>query len=441
MPINWSGSVSLNDVQTNFGGTNPIGMNEYYRGGSNVTNTRSDDGGNSSVPTSGQISMSQFRGTLGKGSAIWMWGINSNGSLGQNTGSVNRSSPVLVVGGITDWVQFSAGTLVSHGIRANGTLYGWGYGPNGRIGDGTVVNRSSPVLVAGGFTDWVEVADCSVGGFGSNSGALTFGRRSNGTLYGWGRNVSFQVGDGTNVARSSPVLVTGGITDWVQVSAGLNHGVALRANGTLYSWGPKTFGVLGNNDASYGYVSSPGLVVGGFTDWTKVTAGTNTSMATRSNGTLYAWGYGSYGRLGDGNAVNRSSPVLVVGGFTDWVQPSMGSSHSAAVRSNGTIWSWGDNSYGVLGNNDGSGFYTTQRSSPVSVVGGITDWVQVTAGVGISMGLRANGTLYSWGRNNFGQLGDGTVVNRSSPTLVVGGISNWVQCSMGRFIGGALRRA
>ena len=145
----------------------------------------------------------------------------------------------------------------------------------------------------------------------------------------------------------------------------------------------------------------------------------------RSNGTLWAWGNNSGGKLGDNSTVSKSSPVSVVGGFTDWCQVSAGGEHSAAVRTNGTIWSWGNGNNGRLGNNS-----TIARSSPVSVVGGFTDWCQVSAGESHSVGIRTNGTLWSWGYNNNGQLGDGTVVSKCSPVPVNGGFTDWCSASV-----------
>jgi len=141
----------------------------------------------------------------------------------------------------------------------------------------------------------------------------------------------------------------------------------------------------------------------------------------------WAWGLSYRGRLGDNSAIDRSSPVSVVGGFTDWCQLSAGGAHSLGVRSNGTAWAWGYNS-GRLGDNT-----TISRSSPVSVVGGFTDWYQVSAGDAHSLGVRTNGTAWSWGNNSQGRLGDDSTISRSSPVSVVGGFTDWYQVSTGSY--------
>jgi alpha-tubulin suppressor-like RCC1 family protein len=130
-------------------------------------------------------------------------------------------------------------------------------------------------------------------------------------------------------------------------------------------------------------------VVGGFTDWVQISAGRIHTSAIRANGTAWGWGSNISGRLGDGTVTNRSSPVSVVGGFTDWVQISAGTGSAgttAAIRANGTAWTWGLNSNGLLGINEPNTF--AQSFAPVSVVGGFTDLVQISAGYGHIAAIR-----------------------------------------------------
>jgi len=355
----------------------------------------------------------------------YAWGNNTLGSLGDNT-TASKSSPVSVVGGFTDWVQVSGGggfggNNHSLGLRANGTLWAWGNNANGQLGDNATAAKSSPVSVVGGFTDWIQAS--------AGNSYHSLGLRANGTLWAWGSNSQGILGNNTNYDSSSPVSVVGGFTDWVQASAGGGHSLAVRANGTLWAWGYAGSGQLGDNDAAINpggmRKSSPVSVVGGFTDWVQASAGGGHSLAVRANGTLWAWGYNGRGQLGDNTITNRSSPVSVVGGFTNWVQASAGTSHSLGLRANGTLWAWGNNSQGRLGDNT-----VVSKRSPVSVVGGFTDWIQASAGYH-SLGLRANGTLWAWGFNGQGRLGDNTIVNKSSPVSVVGGFTNWVQANAG----------
>ena len=354
--------------------------------------------------------------------SAWAWGYSACGRLGDNT-TANKSSPVSVVGGFTNWSQVSSGRNHSLGVGTNGIAWAWGYANAnyGVLGDNTKVDKSSPVSVVGGFTDWSQVAA------GNNH---SLGLRTNGTAWGWGAGYSKAIGDNAAGNKSSPVSVVGGFTDWCQISAGEGHSTAVRTNGTAWAWGYNTCGRLG--DDTNVNKSSPVSVVGGFTDWCQVSGGYRHSAGVRQNGTAWAWGLGTCGRLGDNTIVTKSSPVSVVGGFTDWCQISASHEHSVAVRQNGTAWSWGRNTCGRLGDNT-----TADKSSPVSVVGGFTDWCQVSAGFRgcFSLGVRTNGTAWSWGRGEFGQLGNNSSANYSnmfsSPVSVVGGFTDWYEVSGG----------
>jgi alpha-tubulin suppressor-like RCC1 family protein len=346
----------------------------------------------------------------------YAWGGGTYGKLGDNT-TVSKSSPVSVVGGFTDWVQVEAGGSHTLAIRANGLAYAWGSNSFGQLGNNTAVSSSSPVSVVGGYTDWVQLSAGKV---------HSLGIRANGTAWAWGNNSRGGLGDNTTVDKSSPVSVVGGYTDWIQVSGGNKHSLGVRANGIAWAWGYNNMGQLGDNTVTS--KSSPVSIVGGFTDWVQLSAGSYHSLGVRSNGTAWAWGNNSPGRLGDNTTVDKSSPVSVVGGFTDWVQVSAGYSSSKGLRANGTAWAWGGGTFGKLGDNT-----AVDKSSPVSVVGGFTDWVQLGGGSDHSIGLRANGTAWAWGFAGSGRLGDNTAVNKSSPVSVVGGFTDWVQVSSGQY--------
>jgi alpha-tubulin suppressor-like RCC1 family protein len=355
------------------------------------------------------------------------WGNNNFGQLGTNEGiTSSRSSPVAVVGGFTDWCQISAGSDRTIGLRENGTAWAWGCNGTGRLGDNTTITRSSPVAVVGGFTDWCQIS--------AGRGTHTLGVRNNGTAWAWGSNQTGRLGTGNTISASSPVSVIGGFTDWRQVGAGFAHSLGVRINGTAWAWGFNGSGRLGDNSITDR--SSPVSVVGGFTDWCQVSAGVAHSLGLRTNCTAWAWGCNPVGQLGDISIVSKLSPVSVAGGFTDWCQISAGSYHSLGLRTNGTVWAWGCNGDGRLGDNNNPIFH---QSSPVSVVGGFTDWCQISAGGSHSLGMRTNSTVWAWGFNQNGQLGDNTVTAKSSPVSVVGGITDWCQISAGGTASIALR--
>jgi hypothetical protein len=355
---------------------------------------------------------------------IRLWGDNSSGQLGNGT-TTARSSPVSVVGGFTDWCQISAGSGHTVAVRADGTTWAWGSNVSGQLGDNTATSRRSPVSVVGGFTDW-----CQVGAGGYHTMAV----RMSGSAWSWGDNCRGQLGDGTTTTQSSPVSVVGGFSNWCAVSAGLRQTVAVRLNGTIWAWGRNSYGLLG--DGTNTSRSSPVSVVGGFCDWCTVSASSSHSVAVRSSGTAWSWGLNAPSRLGDGTTINRSSPVSVLGGFCDWYHTSGGEFHTVAVRLEGTAWAWGDNGSGQLGRGNTAG-----STSPVSVVGGFSDWCQISAGFEHTVAVRTVGTTWAWGYNSAGRLGDGTTTRRSSPVSVVGGFSDWCHISAGSFHTAAIRQA
>jgi alpha-tubulin suppressor-like RCC1 family protein len=253
------------------------------------------------------------------------------------------------------------------------------------------------------------------------------GRNSPG-LWVWGNN-SYGIGgalglnDRTN--RSSPVQV-GALTNWRNLSGGINHSLAVKTDGTLWSWGSNGYGQLGHNDITPR--SSP-VQVGGLNNWRQVSGGSsNFSAAIKTDGTLWTWGTNGSGNLGLGNTTRQSSPVQV-GALTNWKFVGNGAVHLLAIKTDGTLWSTGFNSSGQLGLGD-----TTGRSSPTQI-GTLTDWKHVGGGNTFSAGIRNNGTLWTWGSNGSGQLGLGDTNNRSSPTQV-GTLTNWkliAQDSAGTF--------
>jgi alpha-tubulin suppressor-like RCC1 family protein len=222
------------------------------------------------------------------------------------------------------------------------------------------------------------------------------------------------LGDGTIVDKSSPVQI-GALSDWSQVSAGSNHSLATKTNGTLWAWGLNGSGQLGDGP-NFVNKSSP-IQIGALSDWSQVSGGGNHSLAIKTNGTLWAWGAATSGQLGDGTTVSKSSPVQI-GALSDWSQVSGGGSHSLAIKTNGTLWAWGRGNEGQLG--DGT---TVSKSSPIQI-GALSDWSQVRGAGNASLAIKTDGTLWAWGLGASGQLGDGTIVNKSSP-VQIGALTNW----------------
>jgi alpha-tubulin suppressor-like RCC1 family protein len=349
--------------------------------------------------------------------AAYMFGANTYGQLGDST-LVNKSSPVPVVGGYS-FVQVATGGGHCIGIESDGRAYAWGLNRTndlfpigtGQLGDNSILDKSSPVLVVGGHS-FIQVAAGT-----RHSLAL----KADGSVYAWGQNTNSQLGnnDPTSASKSSPVPVSGSHA-FIQVAAGGNHSLALKADGSVYTWGYNSNGQLGDN--SIVSKSTPVLVSGSHA-FIQVAGGLNYSLALKADGSVYAWGQNTNGQLGDNSITAKSSPVPVSGSHA-FIQVAGGTYHSLALKADGSVYAWGSNINGQLGDNS-----TADKSSPV-LVSGSHSFIQVAASKNFnpglesmfyhSMAVKSNGQVYTWGGNIYGELGDNTVVVKSSPVLISG---------------------
>ncbi len=303
---------------------------------------------------------------------------------------------------------FATSTLVnvlvaSHASAASTELYSWGYNVDGQLGNGTTTNAGTPVKVS--LPAGVTATKAAAGGDHS----LAVG--SDGKLYAWGLNSSGQLGNGTIVSSSTPVVVSmpAGVTA-TAVSAGESHSVALGSNGRVYDWGDNGFGELGNGTTNDAHSPIAVTLPAGVTP-IAVAAGQFMTEALASNGNVYAWGDGAMGELGNGHVVNEPSPVQVnVAGAT---AIAAGGYHSLII-SGGDVYAWGYGGLGQLG--DGA---LTNASTRVktNLPAGVTP-TAIAAGLYHSMAIGSNGKLYSWGNNANGELGNGTLTNEKDPVIV-----------------------
>ena len=345
---------------------------------------------------------------------LWSWGRGASGGPGLND-TVNRSSPVQV-GTNTTWSANTSAIASSvdmgFAIKTNGTLWSWGSNNFGGLGQNDAVPRSSPTQV-GGLTNWSKIA---------SHGNFSLAIKTDGTLWSWGFNSTGQLGTNSVVYRSSPVQV-GADTTWLKITTGNYNSVAIKTNGTLWAWGNGQR--LPHNNTSSQNRSSP-IQIGFDTNWSDVAGGANIFLALKTDGTIWSWGNNFNGALGlnVGQQAARSSPTQV-GADTNWSSISMGEHLASAIKTDGTLWSWGQNDAGQLGLNN-----TIYRSSPVQV-GADTTWLKITNSYS-QMAIKTNGTLWTWGYNNFGQLGLNDTSNRSSP-VQIGTNTNWSNITNGAY--------
>ena len=329
---------------------------------------------------------------------LWAWGQNFTGQLGNGTTVREERAPVRV-GNVTAWTQVSAGMGHTIGIRTDNTLWAWGLNINGQLGDGTQTQRISPVRVG---TYWRSAAA---------GGEHTVGISADGSLWAWGNNLSGQLGDGTTVEQRLRPVRIGAATDWRAVAAGGAHTVGIRADCSLWAWGSNMHGQLGNNAHGWGNDRSAPVRIGADANWAQVSAGHEHTVAIRTDGSLWAWGRNEWGQLGDGTGTDRRVPVRI-GTDSDWAFVAAGDRHNVAIRTDGSLWAWGHNPQGQLGDNT-----ATLRRVPVQI-GTYADWVMVSSGSAHTIAARADGSLWAWGQNFNGRLGDGTMTGRRSPVPV-----------------------
>ena len=348
---------------------------------------------------------------------LWGWGYNSNGQLG--LGEIPEGCPATSycdiprqIGSDADWAAVSAGTNHTLALRADGSLWAWGSNTTGQLGLGDTANRSSPVQVSS-TSDWVAV---------SAGDRHSMALKTNGTLWGFGYNEGGQLGLGHTADSSTPQQEMTNATDWVAVSAGGDNTLARKADGTLWAWGTNGNGELGLGAGAGTYIHTP-QQVGVDTDWHSVTAGYYHTLAVKADGSLRTWGDNSDGGLGLGLMARFLEPTQLVTG-ADWASVSAGTSHTLALKADGTLWAWGSNNSGQLGLDD-----TDTRYTPTRV--GSDTWLAVSAGYGdFSLGIQSDGTLWAWGSNTVGRLGLGDSVDRHLPTQI--GMNNgWVAVSAG----------
>jgi len=364
------------------------------------------------------------------GGSLYVWGRNDFGQLGQNNRSSAYTNSPIQVGTTSDW---KTGTFTKSvlAIKTNGTLWGWGANPTGSLGLNDTIHRSSPVQIGTG-TDWKDVVVGQlVPGTSTFTTSFTLAIKTDGTLWGWGANDFGQLGSNNTINRSSPVQI-GTTNGWKKVLTGEYCVLALKNDGTLWGWGRNDRGQLGSNNTIDR--SSP-VQIGSNSNWKDI-AVMNHVLAIKTDGTLWGWGFNNFGELGLNNIVNGSSPVQI-GTNTDWKKihgaitqndTPLTPGHSCAIKTDNTLWVWGYNHNGQLGDNT-----IVSKSSPIQI-GTSTDWFNIRAfNSKSSFGLKTDGSLWTWG-NNFSEL----IILASSP-VQIGTLTRWKNTNFGGGVtGGAI---
>ncbi len=409
----------------------------------NTPDTSCNKGADSYVPISSSVTAiaaaARVSFAVTNDGSLWSWGMNKIGQLG--AGDTTNSVTPLKIG--SGFATVSAGYGHSLALKTGGTLWAWGDNSFGQLGDGSTVSETTPVQI--GTATYTAV-----------SAGLNFSLaiKSDGTLWAWGDNSFEQLGIGDTTPAGCTATTSGtiptaycqrpvqiGSDSYIAVSAGTGHALALKSDGTLWAWGDNTFGELGDG-CYYDLTKSPKQLVCGSrttlnsnvpeaidsgSTYKAIAAGYLYSLGIKSDGTLWGWGSNAHGNLGTGESKNTYVvPTKIGDGFS--VDPHALSAskfsvlgnttvyyHSLALKSDGGIWAWGDNTFGQLG--DGS---RTTATTPERILADSSNvYTAVSAGDGDhSLAVQSNGTLWAWGSNSCGQLGDGTTNTAQAPITV-----------------------
>jgi hypothetical protein len=404
-------------------------------GGSGGSGGTSGTGGTGGQDAGPEASTGGSGGTGGTGGTGGSAGSAGAAGMAGTAGAAGAAG-----GGLGCAVALAAGLHHSCAINSDSTLFCWGNNYEGALGDGTTVHKPSPVQVTALGTGVVQV---------SAGRGYSCARKIDGTLWCWGYNLDGVLGDGTKFDKPSPVQVSALGTSVAEVAAGASHTCARKTDGTLWCWGSNYLGQLGDGTStdkslpvqvvSLG-ASVLGVAAGGFSTY-------GHACARTSDNSLWCWGCNYDGELGDGTGISHGTPVQLITLGTDVVGVSARSYQTCAYKGNGTLWCWGLNTYGQLGDGTtgGPGCGGACKLAPVQVASLGTNVVEAATGgygyAGHSCARLADGTVWCWGNNNDGQLGDGTAsgqtcgseVCKPSPVQVTALGANAVEIAVGGY--------
>ncbi len=304
--------------------------------------------------------------------------------------------------------QIAAGALHTAVLKSDGTVWAWGRNSEGQLGNNSTTGSEIPVQ-ASGMTQVTAIA----------AGLEhTVALRNDGTVWAWGCNSYGQLGDnttGTNRQTAVQVVVdepTGmtPITEVTAIAAGMHYTVALKSDGTVWAWGWNDVGQLGNGTTT---ASNIPIQVIGLTEITAIAAGESHALALKSDGTVWAWGWNASGQLGDGTTISRNTAVKL-SELTGVTAIAAGRLHTVALKSDGTVWSCGSNGVGQLGSE------AVTDSKIMMKVSGLSDIKAITSGSNQTAVLKSDGTVWTWGWNSFGQLGDNSDIDRYTAVKAIG---------------------
>ena len=360
---------------------------------------------------------------------LYVWGNNAYGRLGDS--STATYSPIPITISTTSTMTRIMKSKSAFGVdnttgtaHIDGTLFAWGNNNFDFTNTSTWIPSPIQVNKSTWKVTWKTLSNCAGGG---STGPSQLAIDTDGKMWAWGVNDLCQLGTGSNYVATtfilSPMLINASVT-WKAVANGNPFSLALDSNGYLYATGFNGYGQFGNGVTASFYVHTKI----GTSTWNSIYASMYYSSGILSDNTLWAWGYNNKGQLGDGSITDKKSPTQVLISQSTWKMVDIGEAHALAIAGDNTLWAWGRNYSGQLG--DGT---TVDKTTPVMI--GSSTWKIVSAAtggnadMGWSLAIRGDNTLWAWGNNFYGSLGDGGTTNRPAPVQI--GASTWTAVSAG----------
>ena len=331
-------------------------------------------------------------------SSLWSWGYNYFGQLGNSDILKLDVKYPTQLNNQENWINIDCGDFYSAGIKSDHTFWTWGSNNHSALGNATFGDANIPTKI-NSDTNWIDLSA------GANH---CIAKKDDNTIWGWGHNAYSQLGNGGTLNSNIPIKI-GISNNWTKISAGCNHSNTQDNNQQYFGFGGNsTYQLLKNiNCISCDTPTSMPLD----STWEELFPSAYFTIGLKVNGTLFGWGFNLYGQLGNGSNINSPLPTQI-GTNSLWESVSVGTNHCVAIQKDGTLWAWGQNNKGQLGNGS-----FVNSTVPIQI-GIDTNWKKSISGASFSMAFKSDGSLWSWGDNSHGQLGDGSNINKNFPIEV-----------------------
>ena len=367
-------------------------------GGNGVDENNQNNSGGTDGPFKQEVSKASDWVSVAAGSthqcgikndgSLWCWGANRDGQVGIGSDEFMEETPTQVAGS-QGWAQVRGGTRYSCAIKTDGTLWCWGNNQRGQLGTGSTTDQNRPVQESSNSSHWAKVSTST-----SSFTPYPCGIKESSGLYCWGANsITGHLGTGEPGDQHSPTRIDADA--WRDVELADLHACAIKEEGSLWCWGANVYGQLGTGMS--GHADTPTREATLSSDWEQVAVGSKHSCGLKTDGSLWCWGDNSYGQLGTGDTDNRNQPIQESTGASDWAQVTVGGAHKCAIKEDGSLWCWGHNRDRQIG--DGT---QDDRHTPTEVGAEKGPWSQVDAlrgSVSYTCAVNTSNALYCWGSN------------------------------------------